>query len=109
MHRDKSNVSTVYPFFIQYGVQPAPANSVHASFAGGIATVIVFAETAELAKARAARHVAREKWEITEVMRVMLVQKQHLEHMDVVLKSVYRKAEQAGIAAAFDGWKKSAQ
>lgn len=93
----------VFPFYIQYEVRPTSSNT-SVSFDGAIATVIVFAETEALARARAARHVAREEFEIIEVKRAMLISQHHVTHMGGVLKKVYLKAEQAGIAAVIDGW-----
>jgi hypothetical protein len=100
--------TTVYPYFFQYQVRPNERNDGSDTLAGAIATVMVFAETDELARARAARHVGRNNWQIVEVKREMHILRHHVENMDGVLKSVYQQAEQAGIAAVFDGWKKPA-
>lgn len=109
MGKDNDKMTTVYPYFFQYEVRPNIRNEAHETLAGAIATVIVFAETAELGRARAGRYVGRNNWEIREVKRGMLIQRHHVEHMDGVLKSVYLQAEQTGIAATFDGWKKPAR
>ncbi len=105
MLQGKGQRTTVVPFFFQYEVRPTKDNSENAILAGAIATVIVFAETDELARARAGRHVGRNNWEIIEVKRGMRIYPHHVEHMDGVLKSVYQKADLTGIAATFDGWK----
>lgn len=105
---DKEKMTAVYPYFFQYEVRPNDRNSAYATFAGAIATIMVFAENDELARARACRHVGRNNWRIIEVKREMRILRHHVENMDGVLKSVYQQAEQAGIAAAFDGWKKPA-
>lgn len=99
-------MAIVQPFYFQYEVRPNSRNSAHEFLAGAMATVILFAETDELARARAGRHVGRNNWEIVEVKREMRILRHHVENMDGVLKSLYRKAEQTGIAASFDGWKK---
>jgi hypothetical protein len=96
-------------YFFQYEVRPTSKNTEYAILAGALATVMVFAESHELAKARAGRCIGRSSWEILEVKRAMLIQPHHVKNMDGVLKSVYLKAEQEGIAVTFDGWKKSAR
>lgn len=107
MSMASEKMTTVSPYFLQYEVRPNPRNSAEATLAGAIATVIVFAETVELAKARASRHVGRNNWEIIEVKRVMLILRHHVENLDGVLKALYLKAEQTGLAAVFDGWRKA--
>lgn len=107
MNSDKGEEGTVLPFFLQYEVRPTEKNSKSDIVAGAIATIIVFAENGELARARAGRHVGRNDWEIIEVKRIMLISSHHVEQMDGVLRSVYQGAEQAGIASTFDGWKRS--
>lgn len=109
MSEDIEEMTTIHPYFFQYEVRPNGRHEEHGDLAGAIATVIVFAETDELARARAGRHVGRNYWEIIEVKREMHIASHHLEQMDGVLKSLYQKAEQTGIAAAFDGWKKPVQ
>lgn len=108
MSVEKMTATTVSPYFFQYEVRPNDRNEGYETLAGAIATVMVFAETDELARARAARHVGRNNWRIVEVKREMHILRHHVENMDGVLKSLYQQAEQAGIAAAFDGWKKPA-
>lgn len=95
------------PYFLQYEVRPNRKNSEAGAIAGAIATLIVFAGTAEIARARAGRHIALCGWEIVEVKRGMRVGPHHLETLDGVLKTLYGKARSAGIAAVFDGWKKA--
>jgi len=102
----KERMTRVYPYFFQYEVRPDDQNSGYETLAGAIATIMVFAETDELARARASRHVGRNNWRIIEVKREMRILRHHVENMEGVLKSVYQQAERAGIAAAFDGWKK---
>jgi len=107
MEVSRVKMPAVYPFFLQYGVQPNGRNPQRDEVAGTIATVMVFAETAELARARAGRHIGRHNWEIVEVKRGMLIQLHHLENMGGELKSLYAQAERAGIAAIFDSWLKT--
>lgn len=90
---------------MQYEVRERCKHLEPATVSGALATVFVFAEDSSLAGARASRHIARNNWEITAVKRSMSVQRHHIARMDGVLKSLYQKAEQAGIAAVFDSWK----
>lgn len=103
MGTDPARRVTVFPFYLQYEVRPTSTNT-SVSYRGAIATVIVFAENHELARARAARHIARQHYEITEVKRAMLIRLNQVAQLDGVLKTVYLQAEQMGIAAAIDGW-----
>jgi|GEM_PF-2256764 len=98
---------TTYPFYFQYQVRPTSENGGYSDLSGAIATVMVFAEDLELARARAGRHVARHHWEIIEVKRTMMVRRHHVENMEGILRSIYKKAEQSGVAAVFDGWSSS--
>lgn len=100
-------MSVIYPYFFQYGVQPSELHPDHNTFAGAIATVIVFAESSERGQARASRRVGRNNWQITEVKRSMMINANQLAHLDGELKQLYTRAEQNGIAAIIDGWKKS--
>lgn len=100
-------MSLIYPFFFQYDVTPSVQHPERDTFAGAIATVIVFAENGERGQARASRRVGRNKWQITEVKRSMVIQSHHIDNLDGVLKRLYTKAEQDGIAAIFDGWEKT--
>lgn len=97
-------MTTAFPYFLQYEVRERPGSSSRGTLSQGLATVIVFAESGALAGARAGRHIGRNNWEIVAVKRGMAVRSHHVEHMDGVLKSLYKEAELAGIAAVFDGW-----
>jgi hypothetical protein len=97
-------MSLIYPFFFQYDVQPSRRHPQHDTFAGAIATIIVFAESSERGQARASRRVGRNNWQITDVKRSMLIESHHIDNLDGELKQLYTKAEQNGIAAVFDGW-----
>lgn len=99
-------MTVIYPFYFQYEVQPSEENPDYEILAGAIATVIVFAENRELGQARASRTIGRNQYRICEIKRSMVVQPHQVDHMDGVLKSLYSEAEQRGIAAVFDGWKK---
>ena len=99
-------MTVVYPFYFQYDVQPARDNPEYETLAGAIATVIVFAENGEIARARAGRTVSRHRYRIQQVKRSMVVQPHQVEHMEGVMRSLYTEAEQRGIGVVFDGWRK---
>lgn len=93
--------------FYQYRVRPTEANKLNGRLAGAIATVILFAESYDIGRARSGRFIACNHWEIEKVMRVMVVCPKQIENFDAALKKVYRRAERFGIAAIFDSWTKS--
>jgi hypothetical protein len=94
------------PLFYQYRVRPTQANELKGKLAGAIATVILFAESDDMGRARSGRFIARNHWEIEKVMRVMAMCPQHIANFAPTLKKVYLRAERFGIAASFDGWSK---
>lgn len=95
-----------FPIFYQYRVRPAQDSELRDVIKGGIATVMVFAESDCVGRARSGRFIARHHWEIESVMRAMTICPQQIENFSGALKKVYRQAEQFGIAASFDGWGK---
>ena len=97
---------SVYPLFYQFEVRPVAGNSQHDVLAGAIATVMVFAETEEVGRARSARFIARRNWQIVAVKRVMRMCSRHVADLQPHFRALYQQAEQFGIAAQFDGWKR---
>ncbi|KGO35429.1 MAG: hypothetical protein WBN83_16650 [Desulfoprunum sp.] len=98
------NHMTEYPLFYQFEVRPTARNSEVEMLAGALATVLVFAETEEVGRARGARFIARQHWEIISVKRVMRMCSRHVSDLQPHFRELYRQAEQYGIAARFDGW-----
>lgn len=94
----------MYPLFYQFEVRPMAGNIQEGSVAGAIATVMVFADTEEVGRARSTRFVARQNWQIVEVKRVMRMCSRHVAELQPHFRSLYQQAEQYGIAARFDGW-----
>lgn len=94
----------LYPFFYQYDVQPQDDALSEDSGRGVLATVMVFAESDEVGRARAGRYIAAKKFTIKAVKRVLLIEPHHVTALTGVLKQVYLQAEQQGIAACFDSW-----
>jgi hypothetical protein len=92
------------PLFYQFHVKPTAQNSQFESLAGAIATVMVFAETEEIGRARSSRHIAIQNWEIVEIKRVLRMCPKQIAHLQTHFRTLYLKAEQFGIAAQFDGW-----
>jgi len=95
---------TEYPLFYQFEVRPTAGNSEVEVLAGAIATVLVFADTEEVGRARGTRYIARQHWEIVAVKRVMRLCARHVADLQPHFRTLYRQAEQFGIAARFDGW-----
>ena len=96
-----------YPFYFQYGVEPSKDNPDRGRFAGAIATVIVFADSDERGRALASRSVARNNWNITEIMRAMVVEPHQTRNLDGDLKSLYKRAERQGLAVVIESWQNS--
>lgn len=94
----------MYPLFYQFEVRPMAGNSQADSVAGGIATVMVFADTEEVGRARSTRFVARQNWQIVAVKRVMRMCSRHVADLQPHFRTLYQQAEQYGIAARFDCW-----
>ena len=92
------------PLFYQFHVKPTAQNSQVDELAGAIATVIVFADTEELGRARSSRYIARQHWEIVEVKRVIRICPKQIANLQKSFQLLFQKAEQFGIAAQFDGW-----
>lgn len=93
-----------YPLFYQFQVKPTVKNSQVAELAGAIATVMVFAESEEVGRARSSRYIARHHWEIVEMKRVLRMCPKQLANLQIHFRRLYQRAEQFGIAAQFDGW-----
>jgi len=92
------------PLFCQFHVKPTAQNSLVEELAGAIATVMVFADTEEIGRARSSRYIARQHWEIVEVKRVLRMCPKQIANLQKNFHVLYQKAEQFGIAAQFDGW-----
>jgi hypothetical protein len=99
----------LYPFFYQYEVQPTGNGATCSQMIGTMATVMVFAESDEVGRARAGRYIATKHYEITEIKRAMLIEPRHMASFDGVLKKLYINAEQQGISACFDSWTANGQ
>lgn len=107
MHNDERvEIANVYPLFYQFEVRPTARNHQFHDLAGAIATVIVFAETDELGRARSSRHIARQHWQIVEAKRVFRMCAKQITNLQPHFRALYRQAEQFGIAVQFDGWTK---
>jgi hypothetical protein len=91
-----------YPFFIQYHVRQSASSAGPKPGREGFATVIVFAESAEQARARAGRAVADNRLEIVRLLRIHVVSPQALNGLGSVLRALYEKAERLGFGLHFD-------
>ena len=92
------------PLFYQFEVRPTAENPYVDTLAGALATVIVFAEIEEIGRARSGRYIARHHWEIVEVKRVFRMGARQIADLQPHFRTLYRQAEQFGIATRFDGW-----
>ncbi|MFT5700244.1 MAG: hypothetical protein ACI8ZB_003116 [Desulforhopalus sp.] len=99
-----SEVKKVYALFYQYRVLPAKSNELHGKISGAMATVMVFADTDDIGRARCGRFIARHHWEIERFLRVMFMGPQQIDNLNTELSKVYKRAESFGIAACFDSW-----
>ncbi len=97
-------VKKVYALYYQYRVLPGRSSKLKGKISGAMATVIVFADSDQVGRSRCGRFIAKHDWVIEEFIRVMVLGKPQIEHLDFELSKLYKKAEQFGIAACFDTW-----
>ncbi|MBE0583209.1 MAG: hypothetical protein IH612_05535 [Desulfofustis sp.] len=95
----------LYPFFIQYHVRqislpPSPSSAVRE----GLATIIVFADSWEVARTRAGRAVAENELEIVQLARIHLIGEHSSQGFDKILRSLFQQAELYGISIYCDYW-----
>jgi hypothetical protein len=94
----------MHALFYQYRILPSTSNELHGKISGAMATVIVFADTDDIGRARCGRFIAKNHWKIKNFMRVMFMGTQQIENLNPELTRVYKQAEKFGIAACFDNW-----
>ena len=95
----------IYPLWYQYEVVLSPNHPEQDMWSGGLVNVIVFAASDDAARSQCGLYVSKMNLEIKELKRSSTVGPVQLENTGPVFKALYKKAEQAGIAARFDGWK----
>lgn len=93
-----------FPFFIQYHVRQIPLSPSPSFTREGLATIIVFADSWEVARTRAGRAVAEHELEIVRLARIHLIGEHSLQRFDVVLRSLYQQAEMYGVGLHCDYW-----
>ena len=94
----------MHALFYQYRVQPSKSNELYGKISGAMATVMVFADTDEVGRARCGRFIARHDWKIEKFLRVMFMGPQQIENLNAELARLYKRAEHFGIAVCFDSW-----
>ncbi len=94
----------MHALFYQYRILPSKSNELYGKISGGMATVIVFADTDAVGRARCGRFISKNHWQIEKFMRVMFMGPQQIQNLNPELKRVYQTAERFGIAACFDSW-----
>ena len=93
-----------YPFFIQYHVRQTSLSPSPSPVREGLATIIVFADSWEVARTRAGRAVAENELEIVQLARIHLIGEQSLLGFDATLRSLHHRAELYGISLHCDYW-----
>ncbi len=89
-------------YFIQYHTFSCPSCASDHSKVTGLSTVIVFAEDKAQALARAGRLIAKENHQISDFLRMHILQEKNQQMFGQVLKSLYCRAELYGAALHFD-------
>ena len=95
-------MSNLKAFFVQYQVNSSVLLSSQSRQSRGIATIVVFADGEPKARARAGRMITLKNLEITNFLRIHLIQKSYVELLDKVLRTLYNQAELYGIAIHCD-------
>lgn len=94
----------MYALFYQYRVLPSKSNELYGKISGAMATLVVFADTDDVGRARCGRFIARHHWHIKQFIRVMFMGPQQIKNLNADLSKVYKRAEKFGIAVCFDSW-----
>lgn len=94
----------MHALFYQYRVLPSCDNQLFGKISGGLASVIVFADSDKIGRARSVRFIAKQQWEVKEFVKVMFMGERQVENLDLELSKVYKEAEKFGIAAYVDTW-----
>lgn len=93
-----------YPFFIQYHVRQIPWSPPPSHVREGLATIIVFADSWEVARTRAGRAIAENELEIVRLARIHLIGEQSIQGFDTIVRSLHHQAELYGIGLHCDYW-----
>jgi hypothetical protein len=94
----------MHVLFYQYRVLPGKSNELRGKIAGALATVMVFADSDDVGRARCGRFISQNGWKIEKFIKVMFMGPQQIENLSCELEQVYKRAEKFGIAACFDTW-----
>ena len=93
-----------YPFFIQYHVRQTSWSASPFRVRDGLATIIVFADSWEVARTRAGRAIAENELEIVRLARIHLIGEQSIQGFDTIMRSLHHRAELYGIGLHCDYW-----
>jgi hypothetical protein len=91
-------------FFIQCSVTQCPPEYPSEASASGLATIIVFADNLDIARARAGKVIADNKLATIKLKRILRINRANLYMLNSTLLSLYRKAELYGIGFHCDFW-----
>ncbi|TKB07661.1 hypothetical protein [Desulforhopalus sp. IMCC35007] len=94
----------MHVLFYQFRVLPGKSNKLRGKIVGALATVMVFADSDDVGRARCGRFISQNDWEIEKFIKVMFMGPQQIENLNCELAKVYKRAEKFGIAACFDSW-----
>ncbi len=97
------------PYLFIYEVKPKPDNPQTPGIGGANATIIVFSNSQETAERTCQNYISEYGWNSGTVEHAFELQPEQFPEWHVVIQSVYRKAELAGISAQFDAWPEKAR
>lgn len=92
------------PFFFQLAVKPGKKNELEQPVRGALATLIIYAASGEKARELMGRHLAANKWEITEIKRIQILSAQDLKKLSGELLQTLKQAQNLGIGCLIDTW-----
>lgn len=94
------------PYLFIFEVEPTPNNPQGGDIGGAHATIIAFSDSPDKAKKTSINYITEYGWKIKKLEHALEPTPEQLSVSDVVIQSVYRKAELNGISAQFDAWPK---
>jgi hypothetical protein len=104
LQKEGVDMQQLYPFFIQYHVRQISLTPSPSAVREGLATIIVFADSWDVARTRAGRAVAENELEIVNLARIHLIGEQSSRGFNTVLRSLFQQAELYGISIHCDYW-----
>jgi len=100
MHKNQSLV----PFFFQLSVTPGNGNELARPIRGAYATLIIYSSSGEKARELMGRHLAKNKWQATEIKRIQRLSASDLQKLSGELLQILKDAQNLGIGCLIDTW-----